>query len=449
MAGVNICIKCSMFIFNFVFWLCGAIILSVAISIRAGKIGQEIFTPGDANLSPFIAVNILIFVGAVIMILGFLGCCGAMKENQFMMILFFIGLLMILLLQVAAGILATARKSKAEQALNKTLLMNARLLSSTNENERVFQKAFSELQEELKCCGLVNGASDWGSNFRHYYKTCECPRESDSCIKYSGKTIYKQSCYASISHMFSKHLFIVTALAFGLAAIESKLKEGNLEILAWYVHRDQMADRCHLLLTKRTLIHPASISTSRKSSRSILYGEMLFSHHVYGFLHCKVVTLELSAAKLTHVKKSVRKKGTLRDNKVSNGLYYEDANYLIQLLFGWPPLKEVPHAPGHLGFSPACYFVIATVESDIHFSFSSFDLGTCCLLDMFYISPLALSALIALESYPHGDIACPTDVPSEFVSMKARELLQSIILSTAKSLAPASLSPFSVNIKSN
>uniref|UniRef100_A0AC11AUR8 Tetraspanin 8 n=1 Tax=Ovis aries TaxID=9940 RepID=A0AC11AUR8_SHEEP len=200
--------------------LCGAIILSVAISIRAGKIGQEIFTPGDANLSPFIAVNILIFVGAVIMILGFLGCCGAMKENQFMMILFFIGLLMILLLQVAAGILATARKSKAEQALNKTLLMNARLLSSTNENERVFQKAFSELQEELKCCGLVNGASDWGSNFRHYYKTCECPRESDSCIKYSGKTIYKQSCYASISHMFSKHLFIVTALAFGLAAIE-------------------------------------------------------------------------------------------------------------------------------------------------------------------------------------------------------------------------------------
>uniref|UniRef100_A0A452GAI7 Tetraspanin n=1 Tax=Capra hircus TaxID=9925 RepID=A0A452GAI7_CAPHI len=207
MAGVNICIKCSMFIFNFVFWLCGAIILSVAISIRAGKIGQE----------------------------------------------FFIGLLMILLLQVAAGILATARKSKVcthiipdsfgkvhkidmlppdmnhltalfnfqtEQALNKTLLMNARLLSSTNENERVFQEAFSELQEQLKCCGLVNGASDWGSNFQHYYKTCECPRESDSCIKYSGKTIYKQSCFASISHMFSKRLFIVMALAFGLAAIE-------------------------------------------------------------------------------------------------------------------------------------------------------------------------------------------------------------------------------------
>lgn len=44
---------------------------------------------------------------------------------------------------------------QAEQALNKTLLMNARHLSSTNENERVFQKAFSELQEEvIRTCGL-------------------------------------------------------------------------------------------------------------------------------------------------------------------------------------------------------------------------------------------------------------------------------------------------------
>uniref|UniRef100_A0A8C6CSY6 Tetraspanin n=1 Tax=Moschus moschiferus TaxID=68415 RepID=A0A8C6CSY6_MOSMO len=220
MAGVNVCIKCSMFIFNFVFWLCGTIILSVAISIRAGKIGQEILTPGDANLRPFIAVNMLIFVGAVIMILSFLGCCGAMKENQFMMILFFIGLLMILLLQVAAGILATTSKFKTEQALNKTLLINTRFLSSTNENERVFQNAFSELQEKLKCCGLVNGASDWGSNFQHYYKTCECPSNQIPCTKYSGKTIYKQSCFALFSHMFSKHLFIVIALAFGLAAIE-------------------------------------------------------------------------------------------------------------------------------------------------------------------------------------------------------------------------------------
>lgn len=38
-------------------------------------------------MNPFIAVNILIAVGAIIMVLGFLGCCGAMKESRCMLLL--------------------------------------------------------------------------------------------------------------------------------------------------------------------------------------------------------------------------------------------------------------------------------------------------------------------------------------------------------------------------
>ncbi|XP_061062461.1 tetraspanin-8 isoform X3 [Eubalaena glacialis] len=217
MAGVSVCVKYSMFIFNFVSWLCGASILAVAIWLRVGKDGREILSPGDATINPYIAVNILIVVGAIIMILGFLGCFGAMKENQFMLVLFFVGLILILLLQVVAGILGATNKSKTERALNETLQTNVHLLSATNENGKLFQKAFSEIQEEviriyeetvaprglsnmgnvvtqpLKCCGLINGASDWGNNFQYYYKSCECPSASDSsCTKYDGKTIYKQ-----------------------------------------------------------------------------------------------------------------------------------------------------------------------------------------------------------------------------------------------------------------
>ncbi|KAM9071774.1 tetraspanin-8 isoform 5-T19 [Megaptera novaeangliae] len=173
--------------------LCGTSILAVAIWLRVGKDGREILSPGDATINPYIAVNILIAVGAIIMILGFLGCFGAMKENQFMLVLFFVGLILILLLQVVAGILGATNKSKTERALNETLQTNVHLLSATNENGKLFQKAFSEIQEELKCCGLINGASDWGNNFQYYYKSCECPSASDSsCTKYDGKTIYKQ-----------------------------------------------------------------------------------------------------------------------------------------------------------------------------------------------------------------------------------------------------------------
>ncbi|XP_061062467.1 tetraspanin-8 isoform X9 [Eubalaena glacialis] len=149
MAGVSVCVKYSMFIFNFVSWLCGASILAVAIWLRVGKDGREILSPGDATINPYIAVNILIVVGAIIMILGFLGCFGAMKENQFMLVLFFVGLILILLLQVVAGILGATNKSKTERALNETLQTNVHLLSATNENGKLFQKAFSEIQEEV------------------------------------------------------------------------------------------------------------------------------------------------------------------------------------------------------------------------------------------------------------------------------------------------------------
>lgn len=37
-------------------------------------------------MHPYVAVNILIAVGSIIMILGFLGCCGAMKESRCMLL---------------------------------------------------------------------------------------------------------------------------------------------------------------------------------------------------------------------------------------------------------------------------------------------------------------------------------------------------------------------------
>nr|XP_010957184.2 tetraspanin-8 isoform X1 [Camelus bactrianus] len=221
MAGVNACVKCSIFIFNFMFWLCGVVILATAIWLRESKDGREILSPEGLGTNPNIAANILIAVGSIIMMLGFLGCCGAMKENRFILVLFLIGLLLVLLLQVSAGILAFTLKTKTDHVLNDGSHANMSLLSLKNEDRKMFQKAFSEIQEKYKCCGLVNGASDWGNNFQYYYKSCECPDASDSsCTSYSGKTIYKQTCLPLVRGLVSRHFSLVTGLAFGLAAVE-------------------------------------------------------------------------------------------------------------------------------------------------------------------------------------------------------------------------------------
>ncbi|XP_048215418.1 tetraspanin-8 [Perognathus longimembris pacificus] len=221
MARVSGCLKYSMFIFNFLFWICGCVILGVAIWLRVSKSGKEVLTSGNSGGSPFVAMNILIAVGAIIMVMGFLGCCGAVKESRCMLLLFFIGLLLILLLQIVAGILGAAFKSETIRALNETLTRDVTFLSETGEEGKEFREAVRDFQEELQCCGLVNGASDWGNNFEQVSKSCECPERSSAiCEMYQGKYVYKKTCISLIKDVVEKNFIIIIGIAFGLAAIE-------------------------------------------------------------------------------------------------------------------------------------------------------------------------------------------------------------------------------------
>uniref|UniRef100_A0A8C9I9S9 Tetraspanin n=1 Tax=Piliocolobus tephrosceles TaxID=591936 RepID=A0A8C9I9S9_9PRIM len=219
MAGVSGCVKYSMFTFNFLFWLCGILILALAIWVRVSSDSQEVLNSTDLGSSSYVAVNILIAVGAIIMILGFLGCCGAIKESRCMLLLFFIGLLLILLLQVAAGILGAVFKSESDRIINETLRENTKLLSTTEESAKQFQQAMAEFQKEFKCCGLINGAADWGNNFQQYPNLCDCLDTQRPC-QYNGKLVYQESCISSIRDFLVKNLIIVIGIAFGLAVIE-------------------------------------------------------------------------------------------------------------------------------------------------------------------------------------------------------------------------------------
>ncbi|NXC97896.1 TSN8 protein, partial [Certhia familiaris] len=142
-------------------------------------------------------VNLLIAVGAIIMILGFLGCCGAVKENRCMLMLFFIALLLILILQVTGGVLGAVYKSQVETALNLTLSASVDALQSTTGEYKEYQEEFQKFQRMNQCCGLLNGAKDWGENFNKLSSNmCECELEnpsSDICIRYdNNRYIYKK-----------------------------------------------------------------------------------------------------------------------------------------------------------------------------------------------------------------------------------------------------------------
>ncbi|NXG50819.1 TSN8 protein, partial [Psilopogon haemacephalus] len=227
MARVSSCMKYSMFIFNFIFWLCGCIILGVSIWIRVSKNAQQVNAlSGAQDCLKCGRVDVLIGVGSVIMVLGFLGCCGAIKESQCMLLLFFIGLLLILILQVAGGVLGAVYRSQIETSINQTLTENINILKSSTEDSKVFQEKFQKFQEMNQCCGLLNGPADWGKNFNVPLgdkKICQCEVEkpsTDLCTYYESRLIYTKTCGNVIVTYFKNHLLIIVGIAFGLAVVE-------------------------------------------------------------------------------------------------------------------------------------------------------------------------------------------------------------------------------------
>ncbi|TKS90450.1 Tetraspanin-8 [Collichthys lucidus] len=113
--AVNKCIKYLLFFFNLLFWISGCIILGVSIYLKVSKDGNQITNESLPG------IDLMIAIGVIIMVLGFLGCCGAIKENRCMLLMFFVSLLVIFILLLAAGILGAVGEKKVKDWVKERL----------------------------------------------------------------------------------------------------------------------------------------------------------------------------------------------------------------------------------------------------------------------------------------------------------------------------------------
>uniref|UniRef100_A0A3Q2DTH7 CD9 molecule b n=1 Tax=Cyprinodon variegatus TaxID=28743 RepID=A0A3Q2DTH7_CYPVA len=111
MSGMQ-CIKYAMFIFNFLLWLAGTGVLAMGLWLRFDPRTRDLFEKEEAFTVFLTGMYLLIAAGALMMVVGFLGCCGAIKESPCMLGLFFLFLLLIFAAEAAAGIWAFNNKEK-------------------------------------------------------------------------------------------------------------------------------------------------------------------------------------------------------------------------------------------------------------------------------------------------------------------------------------------------
>uniref|UniRef100_A0A3Q0S2F0 Tetraspanin n=1 Tax=Amphilophus citrinellus TaxID=61819 RepID=A0A3Q0S2F0_AMPCI len=74
------CVKYLLFIFNFIFWICGLALVVLGIVVQVSLHNTYKINDPSASGAPII----LIGVGLVIFFISFFGCCGAFKENYCM-----------------------------------------------------------------------------------------------------------------------------------------------------------------------------------------------------------------------------------------------------------------------------------------------------------------------------------------------------------------------------
>lgn len=212
------CVKYMFFAFNVIFWLLGSALLGVGIWLHVSKGAYASIAPTYNFLS---VTAIIIAAGCIMIVVGFFGCCGAIMENQCMLIIYFILVVIIFVLEIVAGILAFVYRDDLEGGITAELTKGIR---SNYKVEDGLTKAWDSAQSDLQCCGVVN-YTDW-------YRSAAWPNHDyvpESCCLFKAPTCgesgdasqwHKKGCYEEIKGKILDNLYIVGIIGITIGIIQ-------------------------------------------------------------------------------------------------------------------------------------------------------------------------------------------------------------------------------------
>ncbi|NWH72103.1 CD63 protein, partial [Piaya cayana] len=177
------CIKFLVFVFNFIFWVCGVALIAVGVYAQVELAKALAVSGGSAAGSPLA----IIVLGVIIFFIAFFGCCGAWKESY---------------------CLVTTRQGWTPPLQTLNFFFFGGALSPS----------------KFKCCG-ANNYTDW-ENIERFRVNNTVPRSccrviSTTCNEHpSPDTVYAKGCLQSIEAWMKKNILIVAAVALGIAFFE-------------------------------------------------------------------------------------------------------------------------------------------------------------------------------------------------------------------------------------
>ncbi|KAM9856965.1 tetraspanin-1-like [Aulostomus maculatus] len=232
-------LKIMMFVFNGGIFLAGATILGVGIWVKVDS-GSLLGILSDVEgappgLSELANVSyLLITVGAVLLVIGFFGCCGAIKESKCMLLTFFSIVLIIFLIEVAGAVVLFVFEDVADQLF---MSLESEVIESIKRDygsDDSLTSLWNATMDQFQCCGFKNYTDFDGSPFNEqhggnvYPPTC-CNHTiigaSDNiCSKIeaemSDQHLLVQGCVDKLLKLIEENTVIIAAVALGITALE-------------------------------------------------------------------------------------------------------------------------------------------------------------------------------------------------------------------------------------
>lgn len=150
---------CIFFTTAFILAGIAVVVVSVMLLLDSSK---YLASSGENNQDSqlyFSVIYILLGAGCFMAIVGFFGCCGALRESPCMLCTFFIFLVVIIAAEVTGGFWAWMNLEGFEKAVKGQV---QHMMHKDYSVSDVITKTIDTMQHDLRCCG-VEGPQDWAS----------------------------------------------------------------------------------------------------------------------------------------------------------------------------------------------------------------------------------------------------------------------------------------------
>jgi len=240
------CAKALLIVFNLIFWLSGCALLALGIWILVDNDKDALFNliakDGDMALMKYLAYG-LVAIGGFVLIVGFVGCCGALQESKCLLGTYFAFLFVVLGAELTVGILAVIYRVQLLENLGEQLTTKLQHNYGRPEHEHL-TRAIDYAQFKFNCCGIHNSAeysnSTWIKSDHKSGTTTAVPKtccvlsnnstydafinpdpvnESD-CQQDKNDFRHKIGCQESIEQWVKNESALLIGVGLGIASLE-------------------------------------------------------------------------------------------------------------------------------------------------------------------------------------------------------------------------------------